>query len=64
MSTLHEMILQLLNARKNRVLLVAQSSLPDSQYKAFRQIFLNEFGKGGLEKELEQVLAEKRRKER
>lgn len=64
MTPLYEVILELLNARKNRVLLVAQSSLPESQYKAFRQIFLNEFGKGGLEKELEKVIAEKLRKER
>ncbi len=64
MPTLHEMILQLLNARKNRVLLVAQSSLPESQFKAFRQIFLDEFGKGGLEKELERVIAEKYHKGR
>lgn len=64
MTSLYQVIIELLNARKNRVLLVAQSSLPESQYKAFRQIFLNEFGKGGLEKELERVLAEKQHKER
>lgn len=64
MTPLYQVIIELLNARKNRVLLVAQSSLPESQYKAFRQIFLNEFGKGGLEKELEKVIAEKQRKER
>jgi hypothetical protein len=46
------------------VLLVAQSSLPESQYKAFRQIFLDEFGKGGLEKELARVFAGDRHKER
>lgn len=63
MSKLSE-VLELLNARKNRVLLVAESSLPESQFKAFRQIFLNEFGKGGLEKELEKVIAEKQCKER
>lgn len=57
-------VLELLNARKNRVLLVAESSLPESQFKAFRQIFLNEFGKGGLEKELEKVIAEKQHKDR
>lgn len=57
-------VLELLNARKNRVLLVAESSLPESQFKAFRQIFLNEFGKGGLEKELEKIIAEKQHKER
>lgn len=64
MTPLYQVIIELLNARKNRVLLVAQSSLPESQYKAFRQIFLNEFGKGGLEKELEKVIAEKQHKER
>lgn len=64
MSALLQMILGLLNARKNRVLLVAQSSLPESQYKAFRQIFLDEFGKGGLERELEGVFAEDHREER
>ena len=64
MPMLYQMILELLNARKNRVLLVAQSSLTESQFKAFRQIFLDEFGKSGLEKDLEKVLAEKQRKER
>ncbi|PTQ78876.1 hypothetical protein C8R26_101192 [Nitrosomonas oligotropha] len=64
MPALYQVIVELLNTRKNRVLLVAQSSLPESQYKAFRQIFLNEFGKGGLEKELERVIAEKQHKER
>ncbi len=64
MTPLYQVIIELLDARKNRVLLVAQSSLPESQYKAFRKIFLNEFGKGGLEKELEKVIAEKQHKER
>ena len=64
MAALLQAILDLLNARKNRVLLVAQSSLPESQYKAFRQIFLDEFGKGGLEKELVRVFAEDRHEER
>ena len=64
MPMLYQMSLELLNARKNRVLLVAQSSLTESQFKAFRQIFLDEFGKSGLEKDLEKVLAEKQRKER
>ncbi len=64
MATLLEMILERLNARKKRVLLVAESSLPESQYKAFRQILLDEFGKSGLETELEKVLAEKHHKER
>ena len=64
MTPMYQVILELLNARKNRVLLVAQSSLSESQFKAFRQIFLDEFGKSGLEKDLEKVIAEKQRKER
>lgn len=61
---LYQVILGLLNVRKNRVLLVAQASLPEPQFRAFRQIFLDEFGKSGLEKELERVIAEKQHKER
>jgi RNase P/RNase MRP subunit POP5 len=47
-----------------RILTVAQSSLPESQFLAFRRIVLNEFGKSGLEKELARILAEKHHKER
>jgi len=50
-----ETILDLVKPRLNRVLTVAQASLPDSQFKAFRRIMLDEFGKSGLEKELEQA---------
>lgn len=51
-------ILELLNARKNRVLLLAQAALSESQFQAFRVLFLNEFGKSGLERELARVLDE------
>ena len=64
MPVLYQMILGLLNVRKNRILLVAQASLSESQFKAFRQIFLDELGKSGLEKDLEKILTEKQRKER
>ena len=47
-----ETLLALLSARKNRVLPLAQAALPDSQYQAFRRLFLDEFGKSGLEREL------------
>jgi hypothetical protein len=56
-----QLILDLLNARKNRVLLLAQAALPDSQFQAFRTLFLNEFGKSGLERELVRLLDEKNR---
>ena len=51
-------LLAAINARKQRVLLVAQSSLPESQYRAFRKIFLGEFGEQGLEGELQKIYAE------
>jgi len=46
------LMLELLNARKNRVLLVAQAALPESQFSAFKKLFLDEFGRNGLEGEL------------
>lgn len=51
-------VISLLNARKNRVLLLAQSSLPEHQYLAFKILFLDEFGDRGLEKELKPLLIE------
>lgn len=57
-------LLDLLSHRKNRVLLLAQSSLPDSQYQAFRRLFLDEFGKSGLERELARVFVEDGDKDR
>lgn len=56
-----QVILELLNTRKNRVLLLAQAALPESQFQAFRTLFLNEFGKSGLERELVRLLDEKNR---
>lgn len=45
-------VIELVNTRKNRVLLIAEASLPESQFKAFRKLFLGEFGDKGLEGEL------------
>lgn len=59
-----QLILDLLGARKNRVLLVAQAALPESQFQAFRQVFLNEFGKSGLESELARIFTEDLNKDR
>lgn len=50
-------VVDALNARKNRVLLLAQAALPESQYQAFRKLFLGEFGRDGLERELERIIA-------
>lgn len=59
-----QLILDLLSARKNRVLLVAQAALPESQFQAFRQILLNEFGRSGLESELARIFTEDHNKDR
>jgi hypothetical protein len=57
-------LLDLLNARKNRVLLIAESSLPERQFKAFRKLVLGEFGEKGLEGELARIYAEEQQKGR
>jgi len=53
-------LLDLLNARKNRVLLYAQAALPQSQFDAFKKLFLDEFGRSGLEGQLVKLDAESR----
>ncbi|MBX9917995.1 MAG: hypothetical protein E6Q59_01635 [Nitrosomonas sp.] len=63
MVTLQE-VLRLLDQSKNEALLLAQSSLPQSQFGAFRKIYLNIFGKNGLEKELARLYAEDRKQDR
>jgi hypothetical protein len=48
-------IIDLVKPRLNRVLTVAEAALPDRQFSAFRKIMLDEFGKSGLERELDQA---------
>ncbi|HNP84229.1 MAG TPA: hypothetical protein PKN47_22410 [Nitrospira sp.] len=48
-------VLKLVHGHVSRVLLVAQASLPLSQFQAFRTVVLNEFGRNGLEGELERL---------
>lgn len=50
------LILDKLNERKNRLLLTAQVGLPENQFDAYRTILLNELGRNGFEKDLEEVL--------
>ena len=45
-----------IKGRLSRVLLVAESSLPQSQYQAFRKLTLDEFGRNGLGKDLDRIL--------
>jgi hypothetical protein len=51
-----QLILDALDRRKRRLLLVAQTALPASQFEAFRKIVLDEFGKSGFQQELEDAL--------
>ena len=48
-------LLELLNARKRKILLIAEASLPETQFKAFRKLFLGEFGEKGLEGDLQKI---------
>jgi hypothetical protein len=59
-----EEIEQLINSHLTRLLLVAETALPASQFQAFRKFTLNEFGKNGLGKELVRLYNEKQHKER
>ena len=53
-----EAILPLVNARLNRVLLIAQAALPEHQFEAFRRLILDEFGRAGLIRDLDTILGE------
>ncbi len=44
-------------AHLTQVLLIAESALPAPQFQAYRKLVLNEFGKSGLEGELDQLLS-------
>jgi hypothetical protein len=56
--TMLPQLLEAVNARKNRALRIAEAALPESQFRAFRGLFLDEFGRNGLERELERIVAE------
>ena len=51
-----ERIMSAVRAHLNQVLLTAESALPAPQFLAFRKVVLNEFGKSGLEGELDRLL--------
>jgi hypothetical protein len=54
-------VIALLNKHKNKVLLVAESSLPEAQFRAYRKLVLDEFGRNGMEKELEELFDQQER---
>ena len=53
--------MSIINARLNRVLLIAQASLSEHQFKAYRTLVLDEFGRSGLASELEELLRSARK---
>lgn len=59
-----EQIYQIINSRLTQVLLFAESSLPQSQFQAFRKLTLDQFGKSGLYKDLDLMLRNTNNKER
>ena len=48
-------VLELVNRRVTRILLVAQAALSSSQFQAYRTVVLNEFGRNGLVAELDRL---------
>lgn len=53
---------QAIDARKKRVLQVAQAAIPPAQFDAYRKIFLDEFGDSGLESDVARIVTEFERK--
>jgi len=51
-------VLDALNARKKKALQLAQVGLPEHQFMAFRSLFLDEFGRSGLESDLARIVVE------
>ena len=48
-----EQLDSIINSRLNKVLTIAEASLPASQFQAFRKLTLDEFGKSGLARDLD-----------
>ena len=53
-----EAVIALLNARKSKILTIAQVGLSEHQFTAFRSLMLDELGKNGLESDLIKLLDE------
>jgi hypothetical protein len=57
-----EQIEERLRPRLNNILLVAESALPERQFKAFRKLMLDCFGKSGFGKDLDELFSMDSRK--
>lgn len=51
-------LLDAINARKNKALQLAAVGLTASQFQAFRGLFLDEFGRSGLESDVARIVAD------
>ena len=56
-----EEIMDLVKMHLNRVLLIAESSLPENQFRAYRKLILDEFGQSGFGKELDKIFLKEQR---
>ncbi len=56
-------IIGVLNPRLSRLLQLAEAALPESQYRAFRKLALDEFGNSGFGKDLALFLDSRKRQE-
>ncbi len=54
--SLLDLIESVLNRRKNKLLLAAETALPPEQFKGYRKQLLNELGRSGFRKDLEDEL--------
>ena len=52
---------EIINNKLKYILLIGQSSLPESQFTAFRKLILDSFGEKGLGRDLERLFNESAR---
>jgi hypothetical protein len=60
--TLQDVLMGAINPHIARVLQYAQAALPESQFRAYRGLVLDEFGRKGMESELVRIVAEHERR--
>lgn len=61
--TMQQEIAHCLSKCKSQILTYAEASLPASQFKAFRKLVLDEFGRNGLESDLEKILTDSKKQQ-
>lgn len=59
-----QLLIEMINARKGKVLTLAEASMHPNQFKAFKKLFFNEFGDKGLEGELRKIYTESHKQDR